>query len=548
MKIINQSLRRIKISTRLLIMLLLSLIATVVMFMFALSSVHNLLMQEKQAQLASLTDVAVSIVNDFHQIAQSGELTEDEAKQQALKALDKMRYAGNEYYFTIDRQGQMIQHAFAKKLVNTNVLSLKDPNGVQLFQQMLTLTQVQESAPLEYMWNKPEATSPSPKLSVVKRFQPWGWVIGTGVYIDDINAQEVIFSKQYFWMFCLVWVPVFLMLYFIINSISVPMKETISAFKNIAKGEGDLTLRLTEDSQDELNEIAHNFNIFIERIAQLVRSVFVSVENSRDLAMGLGSIASQSNIVTGRMQSETESVAAAITQMSMTALEVASNAKLAADSAHNADDEANRISHVVDVAMSKISELSNELDNSATVARDLQLSSSKIGQILEVIVGIAEQTNLLALNAAIEAARAGEAGRGFAVVADEVRTLASRTQDSIREINVIIDAIRGSIAGVNSSVERAKEKSDETVTETRQVVDALDVIKRAVADISEMNIHIATATDEQSAVIAELNLNITRINDISIENQTKSTQLENSSDGIRQGSSELESLISSFKI
>jgi methyl-accepting chemotaxis protein len=154
----------------------------------------------------------------------------------------------------------------------------------------------------------------------------------------------------------------------------------------------------------------------------------------------------------------------------------------------------------------------------------------------------------LALNAAIEAARAGEAGRGFAVVADEVRTLASRTQDSTREINGIIDAIREAIENVNQSVERAITQSDETVTETQKVEAALNSIKTAIGDISQMNIQIAGATEEQSAVISELNMNITRINDMSVENKTHNEQLSNSSIQIAEGSTQLESIVGNFKV
>ena len=234
--------------------------------------------------------------------------------------------------------------------------------------------------------------------------------------------------------------------------------------------------------------------------------------------------------------------------MSMTASEVASNAQLAADSTHHADKEADKSASVVDNAMKKISELSSELAATEEVAKGLQVSSSKIGQILDVIVGIADQTNLLALNAAIEAARAGEAGRGFAVVADEVRTLASRTQASTSEINLIIDAIRSAIDSVNASVARAKVKSSETVNETQQVVGALDNIKSSIEQISQMNVQIAAATEEQSTVIGELNMNITRIKDMSLENRTQNELINKGSMGIEQGAIQLHQLVDQFKV
>jgi methyl-accepting chemotaxis protein len=545
---INMLFRKTTIANRLLGMLALAIIATVIVFWFSLTRVENVLINEKEAKLNALVDIATTIADKYYQDAQSGILSEDEAKVMALAAIDKLRYSGNEYYFSIDTQGTMIQHAFAKQLVNTKVLAMQDPNGVKLFEQMIQRTEQQDSARVDYMWNKPQQEQPSPKMSVVKRFRPWGWIIGTGIYVDDIQNDKNQFITQYLLLLALVWLPVILLLFFIIRSISGPMIETISAFKNIAKGEGDLTLRLSEEGNDELKQIAHHFNAFIDKIQKVIISVSHSVDESSRLAQNMSTIAQQANQISSNVQAETENVATAINEMSMTASEVASNAQLAADSTHHADKEADKSANVVDNAMKKISELSSELAATEEVAKGLQVSSSKIGQILDVIVGIADQTNLLALNAAIEAARAGEAGRGFAVVADEVRTLASRTQASTSEINLIIDAIRSAIDSVNASVARAKVKSSETVNETQQVVVALENIKSSIEQISQMNVQIAAATEEQSTVIGELNMNITRINDMSLENRTQNELINKGSMDIEQGAIQLHQLVDQFKV
>ncbi|MFT6132248.1 MAG: methyl-accepting chemotaxis protein [Shewanella sp.] len=545
---INMFFRKTTIANRLLGMLALAIIATVIVFWFSLTRVENVLINEKEAKLNALVDIATTIADKYYQDAQSGSLSEDEAKVMALAAIDKLRYSGNEYYFSIDTQGTMIQHAFAKQLVNTKVLAMQDPNGVKLFEQMIQRTEQQDSARVDYMWNKPQQEQPSPKMSVVKRFRPWGWIIGTGIYVDDIQNDKNQFITQYLLLLALVWLPVILLLFFIIRSISGPMIETISAFKNIAKGEGDLTLRLSEEGNDELKQIAHHFNAFIDKIQKVIISVSHSVDESSRLAQNMSTIAQQANQISSNVQAETENVATAINEMSMTASEVASNAQLAADSTHHADKEADKSANVVDNAMKKISELSSELAATEEVAKGLEVSSSKIGQILDVIVGIADQTNLLALNAAIEAARAGEAGRGFAVVADEVRTLASRTQASTSEINLIIDAIRSAIDSVNASVARAKVKSSETVNETQQVVVALENIKSSIEQISQMNVQIAAATEEQSTVIGELNMNITRINDMSLENRTQNELINKGSMDIEQGAIQLHQLVDQFKV
>ncbi|KPZ70946.1 Methyl-accepting chemotaxis protein 4 [Shewanella sp. P1-14-1] len=548
MNAIDHFFRKTSISNRLMAMIMVAAFATVLMFLFAFNRIENVLVQEKQAKLTGIIEVASSVINQFYLASEQGDMSEAEAKLAAINALDNLRYSGNEYFFTVDTIGVMVQHAFAKKLINTNVLSMRDPDNVPLFQLMIERTHNAKNATVNYMWNKPNQDTPSPKMSVVERFTPWGWVVGTGIYIDDIQTQKTEFLMQYLFLLLLVWLPILIILFVITKSISTPMQQTISAFENIAKGEGDLTLRLAEDGQDELKQIAHNFNIFTDKIQNLVSSVAGNVTQSQALAQQLASISSDANQVSSNVQMETENVATAINEMSMTAAEVASNAQAAAQSANIADTEADNTAMIVDKAMSKIGDLSSELQQTESVAKGLKVSSSQIGQILDVIVGIAEQTNLLALNAAIEAARAGEAGRGFAVVADEVRTLASRTQDSTREINGIIDAIREAIEDVNHSVERALTQSDETVGETQKVEQALHSIKSAIGDISQMNIQIAGATEEQSAVISELNMNITRINDMSVENKNHNEKLLDSSDNIAKGSNELENIVGQFKV
>ncbi|MCL1142435.1 methyl-accepting chemotaxis protein [Shewanella gaetbuli] len=548
MNSINQFLRKVSISKRLIFMLIISLIATILLFIFALTRIDQILISEKEAKLNALIDVAETVVDQYYQRSVQGEFDEETAKLLAKQALDHLRYSGNEYYFTINTQGEMIQHAFAKKLINTSVLSMKDPEGVQLFKLMIDRTQNADTARVDYMWNKPDESEPSPKMSVVKRYKQWNWLMGTGVYVDDIIAQKWQFVLSYCLLLVLIWLPVSILLWIIIRSVAIPMRNTISAFENIAKGEGDLTLRLDESGNDELSEIAQQFNVFTSKIQNVIASVSNSIHHSIELASGMSEIAEKANAVSTQVQMETENVATAINEMSMTASEVASNAQLAAQGAHDADSEADKTAAVVDNAMGKINQLSAELNNTEEVVKGLQISSSKIGQILDVIVGIAEQTNLLALNAAIEAARAGEAGRGFAVVADEVRTLASRTQESTQEINSIIDAIRAAIDSVNTSVEKAKQKSNETVDETGQVVGALTAIKSSIAQISEMNLQIASATEEQSAVISELNMNITRINDMSVENKQYNESVNSSSSQIEQGSGKLSQLVSHFKI
>ncbi|MBB1267983.1 methyl-accepting chemotaxis protein [Shewanella sp. SR44-3] len=548
MKAINHFFRKTAIANRLLAMCIVCLIATLLMLYFAFSRMDQVLVQEKEAKLTALVDTAITLVEVYQQASLSSEMTELEAKKMALLALDKLRYSQNEYFFTLDSQGVMLQHAYVKKLENTNVLEVKDPEGVKLFQLMLDRTSLKGTARVDYMWNKPEQSSPSPKMTVVKRFESWGWIIGTGVYVDDIEQQELAFIKAYLVLLALVGLPVLLFLFIIVQSILSPMKQTLVAFENIAKGEGDLTLRLAEEGNDELRQIAGYFNDFTSKIQQLVTSVSGSVYQSRHLAGGLSDIASKADNHALLVQEETENVVSAIKQISVAAHDIADNAKVAQDNAKIADGEVVHTQALVRNTAAEVDLLSNELSSADHAVAALTDSSRKIGQILATIGEITEQTNLLALNAAIEAARAGEAGRGFAVVAGEVRVLAKRTQDATLEISSIITLIEQAITGVTKAISGAQGKSAQAVLQTTDLVDAIGKIQQAISHILQMSIQTALTTKEQSTGIASLHEHIDKINHMSLENRNQNTQISATSHELVSGSSAMANIVAVFKV
>ncbi|CAG9295291.1 methyl-accepting chemotaxis protein [Celerinatantimonas diazotrophica] len=545
---IMAKLRHVSITARMFGMILLSLLATIMIFFFSLNHLDNVLWKEKEAKLDALSDVALSIVEQHYQQAKLGLVSDTQAKEQAIAALNRLRYSGKEYFFSFNRSGVMVQHPFAKQLVGTNVLGKKDPNGVALFQVMLERTKDSPSAKVFYMWDKPNATEPSPKMSVVKRFDPWGWVIGTGIYVDDIAVEESQFVQHNLMILGGIWIPVLIILYIISQSISLPLKQTNQALRNIASGEGDLSVRLEHSGHDEVTKLTDYFNEFVAKIQGVIRSVHHSVEQNQQRSEMLARITDQTSQVTQNMQTQTQSVAAAINEMSMSSAQVAENAHQAAQSAAHANDHADEMNTVIRKSIDNVRQLSEELEGASQEAEVLQSNSAKISQILDVITTIADQTNLLALNAAIEAARAGEAGRGFAVVADEVRSLASKTQQSTQEIADITKAIHQSVSQVSSQIGQARDKSIQTSTQTSDVIQAIDTIKEIIAQISGMNEQIATATDEQNAVTTELNHNVTQINEISEENFKKNQEITSITRQLESDAEALEKQIGVFRV
>jgi methyl-accepting chemotaxis protein len=297
----------------------------------------------------------------------------------------------------------------------------------------------------------------------------------------------------------------------------MPLNKLEEAIAEIASGGGDLTQRLTIKSNDECGAVASNFNLFLESLQHLVHDIKHKADlvvNNSDSAKRLATESSSELTQQGAL---VENLATAMNEMSATSNDIASSAQDAASSISSVNERAEEGKKLFTKTSHDISELSETIATSQQLSNQLAEYSNNIEQILSVINGVAEQTNLLALNAAIEAARAGEQGRGFAVVADEVRTLASRTQESTTEIKTMIEQIQEFSNQVQQAMNRSKDKANSCVEHTEIANQALGDISNAVKDIMDRNIQIAAAIEEQSVVIEEINKNTTHINDISVQ-------------------------------
>lgn len=544
MKLIQQ----LSITQRLVSLLGIAALGTALMVGFMMFILNNLLIEEEKRKLNAVLDAAHTIVSHYHQEYQDGNLTESEAKAEAYERLNALRYEGNEYVFTLSRDGVLVQHPFSKQLVGQDVTSYEDPEGTRLFQEMVQKARSADRATVEYIWQKgSDASDLVPKISRIRVFEPWDIILGTGQYTDNITSM---LWQEFFKLAGLaafLSIPLLLVFVLIIRSITRPLKAINNAMFDIAEGEGDLTRRLDDSGSDELSKLATSFNTFVHKIQQLVQSVQESAQNESEAASQLTDLSSTSSRQSDELSSQTSSIATAITELSSSASEVADHARQAADSANTADEEAGRSAIIVRESVNNIEALTSELGKAGEKARLLQDGSDKIGNILGVIVAIAEQTNLLALNAAIEAARAGDAGRGFAVVADEVRTLATRTQHSTDEISSIVESIQGAIKDVSQIINDVEHRSASTNEEALKAERAISQIQEAVANISSMNIQIASATDEQSRVTKDLNENITGISDLSQANQDANTRVAEVSRDLSKNSVDLSQLVSRFK-
>lgn len=336
--------------------------------------------------------------------------------------------------------------------------------------------------------------------------------------------------------------------YLISRTITLPIKQAAHAMHDIAQGEGDLTCRLPLQGENEITELAGAFNEFAAKVQAMVQQVRSSVEQISTASEEMSSITEETSREVIRQQSETAQVATAMNEMTATVQEVANHASLAACSAQQADQESRDGKQIMQLTLVTIQTLAQEVENGAKVITRLSEESTKIGSVLDVIRGIAEQTNLLALNAAIEAARAGEQGRGFAVVADEVRTLASRTQASTLEIQSMIERLQTGAHDAVKAMQQGQKQAQQGLTQAAQAESALQTISNSVTNINDMNIQIATAAEEQSSVAEEINRNIVNISQSADATAEGAKQTASAGDELAKLAVRLQALVGQFKV
>lgn len=541
-------LRNISINLRLKGLVFFLCFGLVIMLVVSLTAYKESLLSEKALKTKHVVESVHSTIVHFASLAEKGEMTVEEAQKQVQEVVRSLRYGGPEYFWINDYNHVMIMHPIAARLEGKQLKDLEDKNGKKIFQEMVAKVKADGDGFVDYLWPKPGFDNPVEKISYVKGFKEWNWIVGSGIYIDDVDAQ---FMEELLSVGVICAIIILIGIIFsvvIVQSISQPLKETLSAIEGISEGDGDLKKRLPVKGRDQLTSIASSFNAFIDKLSGTLSQAITLNESVYEHSAGLRKVASEANRVAHQQSDAIVKMSNAITEVDEQKDKVTVSTNSTFESAKLTRERTEIGKQSIEKTISSLQLLSDELNSGVDSVVQLADESQNIGKVLDVISGIAEQTNLLALNAAIEAARAGEQGRGFAVVADEVRGLASRTQSSTDEIQTMINKLQTGAKEAQTKIMNSHEHSKQTTEDIALTQQALDDISASVSDISEASTIISDSVSNQNNAVqnlSELTHEITKLARQSMDSMEKTNE---SSESLAENSLKTKEVMSTFSI
>ena len=598
-----------------------------VVFFYILPSVEGRLFEDRKANVKQTVQVAFSVLQKLNDKVDSGILTEAEAKEEAKTIISALRYNESDYFWINDTHPTMIMHPMKPQLDGKDLSENKDPNGKHLFVEMVNVTKTNDAGFVDYMWPKPGHDKPVPKMSYVKIFRDWGWIIGSGIYINDVEEEISSLTSSILLFLSIAVVLILGFGYYWAIKISNPVKKLQHAADKVSHGEtdiqvdiksndelgslavsfnqmvnninanieeikaigakaetaaaeaetakekamnqqeylerstrfiltemekfsqGDLTVSVKpENDNDEIGRLFNGFNKAVANIHTLMQQVTEAVEATASASNQISSSAEEMASGAQEQSAQTTEIATSVEEMTSTILESAKNVGFAEESAKKAGDTAKAGVEKVDETKKGMDRIVLSSKQTGSIIASLANKTDQIGQIAQVIDDIADQTNLLALNAAIEAARAGEQGRGFAVVADEVRKLAERTTKATKEIAQTIRDIQSEATEADNSMREAGTSVEDGIRLTSEVAEVLARILEESGKVVDVVGQVAAASEQQSTVSEEISRNIEVINNVTSESAQGIQQVATTAEDLNRLTENLYGIVGKFKL
>jgi methyl-accepting chemotaxis protein len=474
---------------------------------------------------------------------------EENAKQLAFDAVRALRYDNGKGYFWInDFSLKLLMHPLKPKSEGEDMSNVRDGDGKLHWQSMGSAVQGEEGAGfVDYSYKGPQFDAPVAKISYVKAFKPWGIIVGTGVYVDDIEAQFFSIAAQSTITFLVIVGLVMFFAVVIASSILTPLESMVKNMGTAAKGDLQITI-LDQQRRDELGQVNRSFATLLDTFRNLISHSQVGNRQITEAVEQSVTVSSQTEDGMNRQYAETDSLASAVEELAVTLQEVSANTVQTNDLTANVRTQIAESNGKMNRTVESVSSVSESVENASHVIRKLEQDIKQIDGILDVIRNISEQTNLLALNAAIEAARAGESGRGFAVVADEVRSLAQRTHESTEEIQTMTEQLQSealkAVSVMERSVEQAKDGAGFAVTTGQDLQEATESVNAVTERIAQ----ITHTVEQQSSVVEEVNRNVASIRDISRQTKEGSEVMAGNRNALKELTQSTNNLLKHYKV
>ncbi len=553
-------LAQLKISARIYLIIGIIVIGIGSIIFVSSNALKDSLYQQRSNQIQNLVETAESLVQGYQARVEAGELTEEEAKGRAKSVLGTLHYEKTNYFWINDIKGKLLMHPSLANLIDTDVKELKDAKGNKIFNDMINL--VKEKGAGEYRYSWPPSSEARPKMSYVQGNKKWGWIIGTGVFFDDLEKEVWAIQKAPLITGAIALFLATFLAIFIGRSISKPVVALTHGMQELADGHLDTQLHM-ENRRDEIGDMARTFETFQEGARQVKKMTEIqqeknsNTEKEKKAAMNL--MANEFEESVGKSVTVVASAATDLQESSKMLLDISEQTSRQTSTVAAATEEASSSVQTVASAAEELSasigEINRQIEESSRVSKDavnkvketdetvstLSEAATQIGDVVKLIQDIAEQTNLLALNATIEAARAGEAGKGFAVVASEVKNLATQTGKATEEISAKIITVQD-VSNASVSAIRGIGKIIE------QIDDITQTIAEALHQQDEATKEISNNVQQASAGTSEISSSITTVTQAAQESRMAATEVMGASEKLSSQSESLRSEIEGFLV